>query len=79
MRDDFPPHAAQRRRLAENGTPWASLEPALRYGTLLLGGEELHCRLRVPPSPAAAAALEAAVFDHMAWDDGLGVDHQVVV
>ena len=70
------PHARQRLLLAECGTPWDTLPPALRYGTLLFAGDDRgrHVRLRVPRTRDEAEALERAIFDEQAWDS-LGDAH----
>ena len=64
------PHARQRLLLAECGTPWDTLPPALRYGTLLFAGDDTgrHVRLRVPRTRDEAEALERAIFDEQVWD-----------
>ncbi|CAH0367821.1 unnamed protein product [Pelagomonas calceolata] len=64
------PHARQRLLLAECGTPWDTLPPALRYGTLLFAGDDRgrHVRLRVPRTRDEAEALERAIFDEQSWD-----------
>ena len=64
------PHARQRLLLAECGTPWDTLPPALRYGTLLLAGDDRgrHVRLRVPRTRDEAEALERVIFDEQPWD-----------
>ena len=70
------PHARQRLLLAECGTPWDTLPPALRYGTLLFAGDDRgrHVRLRVPRTRDEAEALERAIFDEQSWDS-LGDAH----
>ena len=70
------PHARQRLSLAECGTPWDTLPPALRYGTLLCAGDDTgrHVRLRVPRTRDEAEALERAIFDEQSWDS-LGDAH----
>ena len=64
------PHARQRLLLAEGGTPWDTLPPALRYGTLLCAGDDTgrHVRLRVPRTRDEAEALERVIFDEQPWD-----------
>ena len=70
------PHARQRLLLAEFGTPWDTLPPALRYGTLLFAGDDRgrHVRLRVPRTRDEAEALERVIFDEQPWDS-LGDAH----
>ena len=70
-------HAAQRARLAALGTRWASLQPGLRYGTLLLADDDRNhnVRLRVPRTRDEAAALDRAVFDERCWTDALAAAH----
>ena len=69
-------HKEQRGRLAELGTPWASLAPELRYGTLLLADDDRahNVRLRVPRTADEARALDRAVFDEQRWTDALPTD-----
>ena len=65
------------RRLAALGTPWASLAPELRYGTLLLAADDRahNVRLRVPRTADEARALDRAVFDEQRWTDALHGPH----
>ena len=64
------PHARQRLLLAECGTPWDTLPPALRYGTLLCAGDDTgrHVQLRVPRTRDEAEALERVIFDEQSWE-----------
>ena len=70
-------HKEQRGRLAGLGTPWASLPPELRYGTLLLADDDRahNVRLRVPRTADEARALDRAVFDEQRWTDALHGPH----
>ncbi|KAH8065318.1 hypothetical protein JL721_8274 [Aureococcus anophagefferens] len=67
-------HKEQRGRLAALGTPWASLPPELRYGTLLLAGDDRthNVRLRVPRTADEARVLDRVVFDEQRWTDAHG-------
>merc|ERR1711938_14017 len=64
------PHARQRLLLAKCGTPWDTLPPALRYGTLLFAGDDRgrHVRLRMPRTRDEAEALERVIFGEQPWD-----------
>ena len=70
-------HKEQRGRLAALGTPWVSLPPELRYGTLLLADDDRahNVRLRVPRTADEARALDRAVFDEQRWTDALHGPH----
>ncbi|KAH8083399.1 hypothetical protein JL720_8283 [Aureococcus anophagefferens] len=64
-------HKEQRGRLAALGTPWASLPPELRYGTLLLAGDDRTARRLARDG----RRLDRAVFDEQRWTDALHGPH----